>query len=115
MNGAPIKLELTHEGLLDQLYNHYTTGGAYISFKFISPSEMFRCGFVLWHIKTCRLLIPNPLYTYISTTYDLVYFGFNDILTPLGYLMPVPLYIYASNIYGLVLFGFMAYQTLQVI
>ena len=33
-------------------------------------------GWLLWHINHCRFfLIPNPLYTYMSTLYDFVWFG----------------------------------------
>ena len=45
--------------------------------------------------------------------FDLVWFY--GISTIVGYLMPNPLFTYVSNIYGLVWFGFMAYQPLQVI
>ena len=60
-------------------------------------------------------LMPNPLYTYISNIYDLVWFGlvwFYGKSTIVGYLMPNPLYTYMLNIYDLVWFGFMAYQPL---
>ena len=46
-------------------------------------------------------LMPNPLYTYISNIYDLVWFGlvwFYGISTIIGYLMPYPLYIYIRYI-----------------
>ena len=56
--------------------------------------------------------MPNPLYTYISNIYDLVWFRFYDISTIVGYLMQNPLYTYVLNIYDLVWLGFMAYQPL---
>ena len=45
----------------------------------------------------------------------MIWFGFNGISTIIGYLMPNPLYTYISNIYDLVWLGFMAYQPLLVI
>ena len=95
-------------------------------------------GWLLWHIKHCRLfnaksslyiyikyigfglvgfygistivgyLMPNPLYTYIR--FGLV--EFYGISTIVCYLMPNPLYTYILNIYDLVWLGFMAYQLL---
>ena len=41
----------------------------------------------------------NPVYTYISNIYDLVWFGlvwFYGISTIVGYLMPNPLYTYTG-------------------
>ena len=84
----------------------------------------FSLVWVLWHINHCRLfntksslylyikhmrfglvgfygmstivcyLMPNPLYTYISNIYDLVWFGFYGISNFVGYLMPNPFYTY---------------------
>ena len=54
--------------------------------------------------------MPNPLYTYTLSIYDLV--GFYGISTIGGYLMPNLLYTYTLNICDLVWFGFMAYQPL---
>ena len=56
--------------------------------------------------------MPNPLYTYISNRYDLVWLGFYGISTIVGYLMSNPLYTYILNIYDLVWLGFMVYQPL---
>ena len=44
-------------------------------------------------------LMPNPLYTCILNTYDLVLIGFSGISTIVGYLMLNPLYTYLLNIY----------------
>ena len=33
-------------------------------------------GWILWHINYCRLLMPNPVFTYILSIYDLVWLGF---------------------------------------
>ena len=52
--------------------------------------------------------MPNPLYTYMLSIYDLV--GFYGISTIVAYLMPNHLYTYILNIYDLVWLGFMAYQ-----
>ncbi len=40
---------------------------------------------------------------------------FDGISIIVGYLMPNPLYTYISNIYDLIWLGFMAYQSLLVI
>ena len=54
--------------------------------------------------------MPNPLHTYISNIYDLVWlYGISTIV---GYLMSNPLYTYISNIHDLVWLGFMAYKPL---
>ena len=42
----------------------------------------------------------------------MVCFGFYGILTIEGYLMPNPVYTYILSIYDLVFLGFMAYQQL---
>ena len=57
-------------------------------------------------------LIPNPLYTYISNIYDLVWVGFYCISTIVGYLISNPLYTYISNIYDLVWVGFYCISTI---
>ena len=69
-------------------------------------------GWVLWHIKHCRLFnVKSSLYIYIKYIwFGLV--GFYGISTIVGYLMPNPLYTYTLNIYDLVWLGFMAYQPL---
>ena len=69
-------------------------------------------GWVLWYINNCRLFnAKSSLYIYIKyIRFDLV--GFYVISTIAGYLMPNPLYTYISNIYDLVWLGFMAYQPL---
>ena len=54
--------------------------------------------------------MPNPLYTYISNIYDLIWFY--DTSTLIGYLMPNPFYTYILNIHDLVWLGLMAYQPL---
>ena len=88
--------------------------------------------------------MPNPLFTYILNTYDLIWLdfmayqslrlfnvkssfykyikyvrfglvGFYGISTLESYLMPNPLFTYVLNIYDLVWLGFMAYQPLKVI
>ena len=53
--------------------------------------------------------MPNLLYTYTLSIYDLVGLGFIE-----GYLMPNRLYTYISSI-SLVRLGFTAYQPLQAI
>ena len=62
-------------------------------------------GLVLWHINHCRLFnAKSSLYIYIKYIwFGLV--GFYGISTIVGYLMPNPIYTYISNIYGLVWFG----------
>ena len=69
-------------------------------------------GWVLWHINYCRLFNAKASsYTLVKyIRYGLV--GLYGILTIVGYLMPNPLYTYISNIYDLVWLGFMAYQLL---
>ena len=69
-------------------------------------------GWVLWHINHCRLFnAKSSLYIYIKYVwFGLV--GFYGISTIVGYLMPNPLYTYISNMYDLVWLGFMAYQPL---
>ena len=69
-------------------------------------------GWVLWHINHCRLFnAKSSLYIYIKYIwFGLV--GFYGISTIVGYLMPNPLYTYISNIYDLVWLCFMAYQPL---
>ena len=70
---------------------------------------MIRFGWVLWH---CRLFnAKSPLYIYIKYIgFGLV--GLYSRSTIVSYLMPNPLYTYISNIYDLVWLGFMAYQPL---
>ena len=67
-------------------------------------------GWVLWHINHYGLFHDkSSLYIYIKYIgFGLV--GFNGISTIVGYFMPNPLYTYISNIYDLVWLGFMAYQ-----
>ena len=66
-------------------------------------------GWVLWHIKYCKLFNAKSFSCiYIKYIYfDLV--GFYGISTILGYLMPNPLYTYILDIYDLVPLGFMVY------
>ena len=59
--------------------------------------------------------MPYTLYTYISNTYDLVWFVFYGISTIVGYLMPSTLDTYVLDISDLVGLGFMAYKPLEVI
>ena len=57
--------------------------------------------------------MPNPLYTYISNIYDLIWFvlaWFKGISTTVGYLMPNLLYSYILNIYDLFWLDLVAYQ-----
>ena len=73
---------------------------------------MIWLGWVLWHINHCRLFnAESSLYTYIKYTW-FGWVGFYGISTIVDYLMPNPLYTYISNIYDLVWLGFMAYQPL---
>ena len=52
--------------------------------------------------------MPNPLHTYISNTFGLLWFyGTSTIV---DYLIPNLLYKYISNIYDLVGLGFIVYQ-----
>ena len=44
------------------------------------------------------ILMPNPLYTYILNTYDLVWLGFMAYQRLLGYLMSNLVFTYISNI-----------------
>ena len=69
-------------------------------------------GLFLWHINHCRLFnAKSSLYIYVKyILFGFVLFY--DISTIVGYLMPNPLYTYMSNIYYLVWLGFMAYQPL---
>ena len=62
-------------------------------------------GLVLWYINHWRLFnTKSPLYIYIKYIwFGLV--GFYGISTIGSYLIPNPLYTYISNIYGLVWFG----------
>ena len=54
--GYPVRLELTREGLLVKLANHYTTWGTLV--------ESVWFGLVLWHINHCRLFnAESILYT----------------------------------------------------
>ena len=66
-------------------------------------------------ISTFRdYLMTNPIYTYISNTYELVCLSFMtyQLLLVIQYQI---LLIYILNIYDLVWLGFMAYQLLLVI
>ena len=48
--------------------------------------------------------MPNPVYTYITNIYDLVWFGlvwFYGILTRVGYLMSNRVYTHIMNIYDI--------------
>ena len=66
----------------------------------------------LWHINHCRVFnAKSSLYIYIKYI-GFGWVGFYGISTIVGYLMPNPLYTYISNIYDLVWLGFMAYQPL---
>ena len=78
--------------------------------KFLANSAGL--GWVLWHINPCRLFNARCfLYIYFKYIgFGLV--GFYGISTIVGYLIPNPLYTYISNIYDLVWLGFMAYQPL---
>ena len=69
-------------------------------------------GWVLRHIKHCRLFnVKSYLYIYIKYIgFGLV--GFYGISTIIGYLMPYPLYTYILNRYDLVGSGFKAYRPL---
>ena len=56
-------------------------------------------GWVLWHIKYCRLFNAiSSLYIYIKYIWFglVVFFGISTIV---GYLMPYPLYTYILKIY----------------
>ena len=69
-------------------------------------------GLVLWHINHCRLFnAKSSLETCIKyMIFSLV--GFYGKSTIVGYLFPNPIYTYISNIYDLVWLDFMAYQPL---
>ena len=66
----------------------------------------------LWHINHCKLFnAKSSLYIHIKYIgFDWV--EFYGISTIICHLMPNPLYTYISNIYDLVWLGFMAYQPL---
>ena len=67
---------------------------------------------VLWHINHCRLFnAKSSLYIYIKYIW-FGWVGFYGISTIVGYLMPNPLYTYILNTYDLVGLGFMAFQPL---
>ena len=73
---------------------------------------MIWIGWFLWHINHCWLFnAKSPSYIYIRYTW-FCSVGFYGISTIVDYLMPNPLYTYISNIYDLVWLGFMAYQPL---
>ena len=70
-------------------------------------------GWVLWHIKHCKLFnVKSSLYIYIDYR-EFGFVGFYGISTILGYLMPtllyiyiyIYIYIYMLNIYDLVWLG----------
>ena len=77
----------------------------YIYIKYI----MIWFSSVLWHINHCMLFNAKPsLYIYIKYIwFDLV--GFYGISTIVGYLIPNPLYTYISNIYDLIWLDFMSH------
>ena len=81
-----------------------------INFPYLKPYSL-----ILWHIKHCGLFnTESSLYIYIKYIwFDVA--GFYGISTIVGYLMPNPLNTYISNIYDLMWFGLMAYQPLWVI
>ena len=119
--------------------NHYRLFNAK-SCLYISIRYMIWFGWVLWHINHYRLfnakstfyifiqyiwfvllgfygistiigyLMPNPLYTYLLSIYDLVLAGVYGISTIFVYLMPNHVYTCILDIYDLLLLGFMAYQ-----
>ena len=72
-------------------------------------------GLVLWHINHCWLFnAKSSLYISIKYIwFGLVWFY--GISTIVGYFMPNPVYTYISNMYDLVWLGFIAYQPLLVI
>ena len=76
---------------------------------------LVQLGLVLGHLNYYRLFnAKSSVYIYIKYIYfSLV--GFYGISTIVGYLMPNPLYTYILNTYDLVWFGFMAYQPLYAI
>ena len=67
-------------------------------------------GLVWWHINYYRLYnVESSLYIYITYIgFGLV--GFYGISTIVGYLMPNPLYTYISNIYNLVWLGWVLWH-----
>ena len=46
--------------------------------------------------------MPDPLYTYVSNVYDLVWLGFIACGTVVGYLISNPLYTYTLDIYDFI-------------
>ena len=72
-------------------------------------------GWVLWHINHFRLFNnKSSLYIYIKYK-GLSLVGFYGISTIVGYLMTNPLYTYILSRYDLVWFSSLAYQPLLVI
>ena len=61
----------------------------------------------------CVVVCSYTTYLDVLNIYNSVWFHGISIIV--GYLMPNPLYTYILNTYNLVLFGFMAYQSLWVI
>ena len=70
-------------------------------------------GWLLWHIKHCRLFNAKSfLHIYIKYIgFGLV--GFYGISTFVGYLMPNPLYTYILDVYDLVWLAFMTFGNLS--
>ena len=81
-------------------------------FHLKNKGSFITCFWLFFFINYCRLFnTKSSLYIYIKyISFDLV--GFYGISTIVDYLMPNPLYTYISNIYDLVWLGFMAYQLL---
>ena len=66
----------------------------------------------LWHNNHCRLFNTKFSAYKCIIYIGFVLVRFYVISTIVGYLMPNPLYTYISNIYDLVWFAFMVYQPL---
>ena len=81
----------------DQIILQFCSNGSFHSMMVAIPSEE-------------KLIIFSAISMLILENDWFVWFG--GISTIVGYLMPNPLYTYISNIYDLVWLGFMAYQPL---
>ena len=72
---------------------------------FIHGFNKWLVDWISWHISYCWLFNANSsLYIYIKCiSFDLV--GFYGISTIVGYLMPNPIYTYRLSVYDLVWLG----------